>query len=89
MTTIPPGSTFEFAPPDAGRPAQYPWQTWSDGQTRIMTHGVHFTSDVAVFQNTVHHWARRHGLSSRTQRTGVDEHGRATVAVRIGEPLPN
>lgn len=61
---------FTFAP--IGRPEKYPWREWADGQTRVLTRGIDFTSAVESIQNTVHVWARRNGFIARTQRIEAD-----------------
>jgi hypothetical protein len=67
---------FEFVRP--GKSRKYPWDEWSDGQTRILTKGTDFECSMASIQNGLHVWARRHGLIARTQRVESDR-----VAVRM------
>lgn len=61
---------FQFA--KSGRPEKYPWEEWSDGQTRVITRGVDFTCEVDSIQNNIHVWARRNSLKARTQKVESD-----------------
>jgi hypothetical protein len=67
---------FVFA--RTGRPSLYPWDEWSDGQTRIVERFVDFHCAMDSFTNHVHTWARRHGFRARTQTVAVNR-----IAIRM------
>lgn len=74
MAELTPDFTFQRS----GRPTKYPWDDWSDGQTRTLTRGIDFDCQTEAFQNAVYVYARRHNLKARTQRIEVDR-----VAVQL------
>ena len=54
-----------------GRGNSYPWEEWSDGQTRRVERGVDFTCKVDSFMNALYGWTRRRGLLCHARRDGV------------------
>lgn len=68
MTELAPDFRFRRV----GRAARYPYEEWSDGQTRIATRGVDFDCSVGSFQHLLWTYARRAGLRARTQRIESD-----------------
>jgi hypothetical protein len=45
---------------------RYPWDNWSDGTVRVVTHGVDFSCSIASFRTVAHAWARNHGMKLQT-----------------------
>jgi thioesterase domain-containing protein len=55
-----------------GRPAKYPWETWTDGQRHVLVQGDHFSDEVKVtsFRAECHAAARRKGGKADTRIMG-------------------
>lgn len=51
----------------AGRPPEYPWDVWMDGETRRLIRGEHFTCTPLSLRSLIHLTARKRGLNAKTQ----------------------
>lgn len=53
------------ASPETGRPPQYPWKKWADGEVRRLTHGVDFDCTIPGFKSNASTVCRRRGWQLR------------------------
>jgi hypothetical protein len=50
----------------AGRPPEYPWDEWTDGEVRKLVRGEHFTCALRSLRSLIHLTARKRGLRAKT-----------------------
>jgi hypothetical protein len=55
-----------------GRPPIYPWDIWTDGQTRRLYQGFDFSAQLKSFRTMVHRKARDLGMRANTNINAAD-----------------
>lgn len=64
--------TLEAFPPSrkpAGRPTEYPWEEWTDGEIRELIQGEHFHCKLKSLRALIHLTASKRGLRASTSIT--------------------
>ena len=55
-----------------GKPEQYPWADWFDGQARLLENGIDFDALPESMRSCAYAAARRHGVKISLRTIGDD-----------------
>lgn len=66
------GEIIESVDISKGRPAKYPWEEWTDGQSRRLHRGGDFDATLESFRTMVHRKARDMGMRAHTKINEAD-----------------